>query len=212
MNSCPLCLSTETQPLRFSDGRENYRHCLKCDLRFLVPHLRLSPDQEKERYLQHNNDLNDPHYQNFVRPLFEALVRVIPSGAKGLDYGAGTGPVLSEMFRAHGYEVKLYDPYFWPDVSVLDEKYDFIFACEVVEHFYSPHEEFSRLKKMLVEGGALGFMTALYSSEMNFEEWYYRRDPTHVCFYSERTMHWLSRHLGFEICEVKQGRVITLQS
>lgn len=172
----------------------------------------LSSDQEKDRYLQHNNDVNDLRYQSFVKPLFEELLPLIPRGAKGLDYGAGTGPVLCEMFRSQGFTVRLYDPYFWPDTSVLKEKYDFIFACEVVEHFYSPYQEFSRMKEMLLENGALGIMTALYSSEINFEEWYYRKDPTHVCFYSNQTIEWLFQRFKFKSCKVKQGRVITLQS
>jgi len=29
----------------------------------------------------------------------------------------------------------------------------------------------------------------------NFNEWYYQRDPTHICFWSKSTMRWLANSL-----------------
>jgi hypothetical protein len=33
--------------------------------------------------------------------------------AKGLDFGAGPGPVIATILREQHYKVDLYDPYYW---------------------------------------------------------------------------------------------------
>jgi hypothetical protein len=40
---------------------------------------------------------------------------------------------------------------------------------------------------MLEDNGILAIMTSFLSNIEDFENWYYRRDPTHVVFYSEKT-------------------------
>ena len=89
-----------------------YFHCPKCDLRFLDPQYRLPAHEEEARYRTHNNDVTDPAYQNFVAPLYRAVSARIRSGDSGLDFGAGTGPVLAEMFERGGYPMRRYDPFF----------------------------------------------------------------------------------------------------
>lgn len=92
----------------------------------------------------------------------------------------------------------LYDPFFWPDSTVFEGKFDFITASEVMEHLYSPKMELQRLFAMLRPGGWLGVMTLFYDARIDFAGWHYRRDPTHVAFYSHRTLVWLALQLGFE--------------
>ena len=69
----------------------------------------------------------------------------LPSGAKGLDFGSGPGPALACMLRESGYEVALYDSFYEPDEAVLNDRYDFICATEVVEHLSRPGWELHRL-------------------------------------------------------------------
>lgn len=209
---CPLCSGHELSPIGFSDGTENYFKCETCSLRFLKEELRLDPDEEKARYMQHQNDINDPRYKDFVMPLVSQLKKHIKKGDVGLDFGAGRGPIIAHLLGLDGYKVNLYDPYFWPDSSVLDQTYDFIFACEVIEHVYAPEKELKSLLKLLHSGGVLALMTSLVTTEIDFENWYYRRDPTHVCFYSEETIKWMTHHFGFSRYEIVDQRVISLYS
>jgi hypothetical protein len=127
-----------------------------------------------------------------------------------LDYGAGHQPVLSEHLRALGYTMTIYDPYFWPATEALETSYDFVVACEVAEHFFDPAAEFARLRRLVRPAGALLLNTEIYNDGIEFENWYYRRDPTHVVFYSARTLEWIGRRYGFAEVWVK-GRVASLR-
>ncbi|MDP6959818.1 MAG: class I SAM-dependent methyltransferase, partial [Planctomycetota bacterium] len=84
---------------------------------------------------------------------------LLPSQAKGLDFGSGPGPTLSLLMEESGYEVTLFDPFFAPDRSVLQVCYDFISCSETAEHFSDPRKEFDLFQKLLRPGGVLGVMT-----------------------------------------------------
>lgn len=160
--------------------------------------------------MTHNNDVDDVGYQNFVLPLLLEIKKRQPASARGLDFGAGTGPVLARLLREQGYDVALYDPFFWPDRTVLDSKYDFVFACEVIEHFYRPAAEFPLLHKLLHPGGLLATMTHIFDPTKDFESWYYRRDPTHVSLYSARTFDWIRSAFQFKTVELVGQRIALL--
>ncbi len=209
---CVLCFSRKTSPIKFSDQSEKYFNCEVCDLRFLDPIYYLSPDEERKRYELHENDINDLDYRNFLRPLYDFVCRTQPQGAYGLDYGAGCGPALAQMLKENGYEMELYDPFFWPEKNVLENRYDFIVLSEVAEHFHHPHKEFLLLKKLLRHKGRLGIMTLLYQEGIGFEEWYYRKDPTHVCFYSAQTFNWMMSNFRLKSFNIQSDRLITIES
>jgi Methyltransferase domain len=205
---CPLCSSTDCIRLPVSG---EYSHCAVCDLRFLHPEHRLKSDEESARYASHNNVVDDPEYQKFLQPIFTAITVKISTGARGLDFGAGPGPALAQMFMRHGFPMEIYDPYFWPDTACLNATYDFIVCTEVVEHLYNPLVEFQKLFQLLKPGAHLGLMTLLVEPETDFGNWYYRRDPTHVVFYSRKTFGWLAQHCGFTELSCISERIVTLR-
>lgn len=158
------------------------------------------PKEEKAHYLTHNNDVHDPRFQAFVAPIVTAVLGEVPSGSTGLDYGAGSGPVISHLLGQAGYAMRLYDPYFHPDASALRDPVDFIVCCEVVEHFFRPEEEFERLRGLLRPGGRLYIMTVPIPSPITqeaFSAWFYKNDQTHAFFYSTHTMQWIRERFGF---------------
>jgi SAM-dependent methyltransferase len=207
---CPLCELSDCRPLAAPDHND-FLHCAICDLRFLHPHLRLSPTDEKARYESHQNDLHDPRYRNFLDPLLQAMRSVISPGSRGLDFGAGPGPALAEMLKEVGHFVDVYDPFYWPDSTKLEKQYDFVVASEVIEHLFDPAAEFARLFSLLRPGGYLGLMTLFVEPETDFANWYYRRDPTHVVFYSRQTLQWIASHFGFTELRFVGERVVTLR-
>jgi hypothetical protein len=207
--ACPLCASYESRPLATDAGE--YFHCGECDLRFLHHGARLDAHEEKTRYQSHENQIDDPGYRKFLEPLFHEIGARVRPGAHGLDFGAGPGPALADMFRVANFNVEIYDPYFWPDESKLEQTYDFVVASEVVEHLYSPAEEFARLFSLLKPGGHLGLMTLLVEPHTDFATWYYRRDPTHVVFYSRATFEWIAHRFGFSELSFRGERVVTLR-
>ena len=65
---------------------------------------------------------------------------------------------------------------------------------------------------MLKPGGILAIMTNFYSEEIDFDEWWYQRDPTHVSFYSIKTFEWLSESFNWNILSNNEmDNVIILQ-
>lgn len=195
---CPLCTGGATAPFH-SDGAREYRVCTVCALIFVPAALRLTPLEEVVRYVQHENRRDDPRYVAFLRRLADPLRARLAPGDRGLDFGCGPVPVLGELLTSDGHPTSSYDPVFAPDESLLDESYDFISCSEVVEHLHDPAGVFERFARILRPGGTLGVMTRFYGHEAPFESWWYRRDPTHVCFYREVTMHWIAQRHGWEV-------------
>jgi hypothetical protein len=166
-----------------------------------------SREKEKERYSLHENDVEDKNYQRFVAPIVDSILDSQPKKAQGLDFGAGSGPVIAKLLRDKNYSINLYDPFFYPNTVVLTSTYDFIICCEVMEHFHNPLQEFELLQKLLLPGGSLYCMTELLPKKEIFESWYYKNDPTHVVFYSEKNLNWIHENLGFTNITI-DGRLI----
>lgn len=195
---CPLCGAAKSA-LYHRDRRREYLCCPVCRLVFVPPHYFLSPAAEKAEYDLHRNDSADDGYRRFLSRLCTPMLDLLPSGGCGLDFGSGPGPTLSRMFEEAGYGMKLYDPFYADAPRSLEESYDFITATEVVEHLHRPGEELARLWRCLKEGGYLGMMTKLVHNQQAFGGWHYIHDPTHVCFFSQATWHWLAEHWGAAI-------------
>ena len=195
---CPLCSSKNLSELALVQSK-NYLKCRRCRLVYLDPEHHLDRDSERERYQRHQNSPEDPDYRKFLGRLTEPLIPKLAAGAEGLDYGSGPGPTLSVMFEEQGFPMKIFDPFFAPDIKVLDRTYDFITCTETVEHFRDPAAEFNRLDRLLKAGGWLGIMTEMLESEDRFSDWYYHRDPTHVSFFGWETMDWMASRYRWRV-------------
>jgi hypothetical protein len=191
---CPLCAGAD--PVRwFRDRRRDYLRCNACALVYVPRAQHLDADEERRRYDQHNNDPADPAYRRFLSALCQPMIERLSAGAAGLDYGSGPGPTLSLMFEEAGHPMRIYDPFYADDRAALRQRYDFVTCSEVAEHFAEPGREWKRLIGLLKPGGRLGVMTSLLTPDIDFGRWYYKDDPTHVCFYAPETIAWLAaRH------------------
>lgn len=206
MSSCLLCRSGNVRNF-YKDKHQYFLKCADCSTIFRDPKNFISRKAEFERYLTHNNDINDKGYQNFVAPIVSAVNTDFHSDAVGLDFGAGTGPVIAKLLTASGYKIELYDPFFHPDNKVLNDRYDFIVCCEVIEHFHDPIKEFHLLKSLLKPDGKLYCMTDPYDDKRTFSDWYYKDDPTHVLFYTEENLEYIRASIGFSEMRL-DGRLI----
>ncbi|MDC8003449.1 class I SAM-dependent methyltransferase [Aureisphaera galaxeae] len=203
---CPLCKNTN---IHQREDVAQFLNCSHCGTVFKNPYHFLDLEQEKERYLLHENNVEDPNYQQFVAPIVTAVTQSFPPSSLGLDFGAGTGPVISKLLGDKGYIMKLWDPFFHPDASVLHETYDFIVCCEVIEHFHRPQKEFRLMHKLLRPKGMLFCMSETLPEDSEFSSWYYKNDPTHVVFYSEKNLKWIQEQLNFKNLEIN-GKLIVL--
>ncbi len=177
----------------------------------LDPSHFLSQGKEKEHYDLHQNDINDHAYQNFVSPIVNGVLETYSSTHKGLDFGAGSGPVITHLLVNNEYDIVAYDPYFCSDKKLLEKRYDYIVCCEVMEHFYNPAKEFGLLKSLLLPNGTLYCKTKLYNPTINFTTWWYKNDPTHVFFYSNNTLLWIKNQYKFESVTINDA-IITFKN
>lgn len=145
--------------------------------------------------------MSDAGYRRFLSRVADPLLTRLQPRSAGLDYGCGPGPALAAMLEEAGHAVTLYDPFYAPDMAVLERQYDFVTCTEVAEHFHDPAAEFGRLDTLLRPGGWLAVMTCFHTDDARFEGWQYRKDPTHVVFYREETMRWLAGRHGWH-CEI----------
>jgi SAM-dependent methyltransferase len=198
--ACPVCRAPASEAFVRVAGRRYWR-CGACEARFLDPGQLPSRQEEYAHYRHHENDPNDPRYRHFLAKLAEPLLCRLAPGSRGLDYGCGPGPALAAMLREAGHDVALHDPFFCPDPEALERTYDFITCTEVAEHFHDPATEFERLDAMLRPGGWLAIMTGFQTDDARFADWYYRRDPTHVVFYRERTLRTIAARHSWT-CEI----------
>jgi SAM-dependent methyltransferase len=202
---CPLCRGLGD--LYYNQPNRKFYLCRRCSGLF-VPSVFLPDSQkEKDRYLEHNNDVNDPGYRSFVMPMVHAVMKEFGAENTGLDFGAGTGPVVSTILKENNYQVELYDPFFYPHIHLLEKTYDFVISCEVIEHFFKPREEFQLMKSLLKPNGKLFCMTGLYNNSIDFSNWHYKNDFTHVFIYQRETMEWIHENIGFSGMNI-QGNLI----
>jgi len=199
---CRLCGAPETSLLLTDPERLGGRRYFRCPVcRMIAVGQDDLPDlaTERERYLQHNNEVDDPDYRAFLSRLWVHVRKPLKKGAIGLDYGAGPGPALVAMMREDGFVADGYDPIFGPRPELLERTYDFVVCTETAEHMHRPGDEFFRLDGLIRPGGLLGVMTAFVPDLERFESWYYRRDPTHVAFYSSETMEWIAGRMNWRL-------------
>ena len=200
MQDCVVCESKLTKPFNTSDNLL-YWHCSSCEVIFLDSKHHIDATSEKERYLEHENIIEDIGYRDFLSKLINPLKEKLYSGSCGLDFGCGHGPALADILNKDGFEIDLYDPFFYPNKKIFSKTYDFITCTETAEHFFSPKKEFDSLNSLLKSKGWLGVMTCFLTERKAFDKWYYRRDPTHVVFYAKKTFEVIGKQRGWK-CEI----------
>lgn len=202
---CLLCQSPRTDVFRVvKKPARTYHRCCQCDLLFMDPSERLSAEEEKARYDFHENK-DTPGYRTFLAPVLEEIARfrqkkgLCPSQVKILDFGCGPTAFLERLLREQAFEAASYDPFYFPDPSLLQQEYDVITSTEVWEHLHHPRTDLTLLTQILKPSGLLAVMTSSPPGKEAFPDWPYRRDLTHVTFYSEISMKWIAGHFGLEL-------------
>ncbi len=193
---CPLCFLGETEPFGDYDAR-TYLHCPRCRLIFVPEPFWPTLEEERARYDSHQNAPGDIGYTSFLEKLAAPMAGRLPPGARGLDYGCGPQPVLCRLMASRGLPAQPYDPCYFPEMP--GSSFDFITSTETFEHFRRPAEELRRLHTLLRPGGLLGLMTAFWEEATFRNNWHYRRDFTHLCFYRRETMDWIGEAFGLDI-------------
>ena len=207
LEDCPLCKSRDITLFIHAESRD-YLYCKYCDLVYVPSIYFLSSEDEKAKYDNHQNSPQNQGYRDFLNRLLQPLCKLISKNAYGLDFGSGPGPTLSIIMKEQGYEMDIYDYFYHNDPNIFEKTYDFITTTEVIEHLHHPYEEILKLWGLLNNGGVLGIMTAFRPSDDEFSTWYYKRDLTHVRFFTQNSFKYLADKLNAELIVPKSGVVI----
>ncbi|HOZ29465.1 MAG TPA: class I SAM-dependent methyltransferase [Bacteroidales bacterium] len=192
-----------------SASEREFNICTNCELIFADKEYHLPPDEEKKRYTFHNNNIENKGYVDFLNQIILPARQLMPSRSQCLDYGCGPNPVLAKILHSYGTICDYYDPYFFPELNT-DKKYDIVFASECFEHFFNPAKEIENIIRVLSPNGILAIMTEFWKDEKPFSEWYYIKDPTHVCFYHLKTFDHICKNFGLVQKYTDNFRVVLL--
>jgi len=208
--SCPLCSGgmIEFEFHQILHHRDFYL-CKSCDLSFVDRKQLLSEDDEKSRYDFHQNDIRTVGYEKFLRRLINPIKEKFAFDAKGLDFGSGPYPMLIEIMNEEGFDnIISYDAIYDPNISVFDNTYDFITACEVLEHVYKLEFELKRIIKSLNIGADLVVSTGVKQPGADITKWHYIHDDTHINLFSLKTFEFMAQKYQLKISKLEKALVI----
>lgn len=198
---CPLCHNSDFKPWAPETSPAVYLKCAICHFVWLIPEQRPTAARQAERYREHHNLADDPPYQKYLGRLVDRVKPHLTPGQRGIDYGSGPVEGMRALMEPQGWLVASYDPDFFPGLGAFKEPVQFILCNEAAEHFFEPAEDFRRFAQLLPQGGILGLRTECLPEESAFAKWWYRKDDTHICFYSTQTFQWLAARDGWRILE-----------
>ena len=207
---CSLCESSKTE-IWTAEGR-SYCSCNSCGLVRVLPEFFPDREEEKKRYLHHNNTLENKGYVEYLENFMaSAIFPFVKRGSRILDFGSGPVPVLASLLEKKGYNAVPFDPYFYPGKEWKKEIFDSVVSVEVFEHLKNPWKAIKEISRVLLNGGILAVRTLLHNGDRNsFVSWWYIKDFTHITFYREKTFDFIAEISGFRILEIKNGCEIIL--
>jgi SAM-dependent methyltransferase len=154
-----------------------------------------------------------------VRPL-------LPSGNRGriLELGFGRGLMLRQFldagYEVHGIEAGMLDVEIDPevrgratlhfgraeDIDLPRDHFDLVYGIHVIEHLSDPQSVFDKLARALAPGGRFYFVTPNAESmglEIFGDAWWNLEDPTHLNFFSGRSLTMMLQKAGFHDVRVE---------
>lgn len=209
MPACPLCRDAGSFRATETPDRRSCLLCGRCRLIFVRPEFRPDRREEEARYRLHDSGPDNEGYLTFLRQAVEPALPYLAAGMHGLDFGCGPGPAIASLLEPDGIRCEKYDPFFFPDPP--RGPFDFIFATECFEHFFSPAQEIARISRLLKPGAVLTVMTEKWTTPELFPRWHYAGDRTHVSFYHERTFTFICDRFGFSPLNSTGPRVMVMR-
>jgi len=205
-NHCPLC--NNIGKLFYKSKKRLFYQCENCYGIFIDKDLKPNQEIEKSRYEKHQNNSQDEGYQNFVSPITSSILKSFTIKDIGLDFGSGKDSAISKILEDNKFNIKKYDPFFYNNLNLLKKKYNYIACCEVIEHFHNPKKEFTLLKELLAPKAKLYCMTSIYNETIDFANWWYKNDITHIFIYHKKTLKWIEKEFGFSDSVINKNLII----
>ncbi len=211
--ACKIC-SHKTRVIIDTKSNTSYYSCNFCDFISLDHTHLLSRAEEESRYRQHNNTLENEGYVSMLRKFITTYIIPYQASIKtALDFGCGSNPVLASLLQEEGIAVDTYDKFFSRNEVYINRKYDLITSTEVFEHLKEPIDSFKLLRGLLNENGILAIMTMFHpNDDKKFQDWWYRRDKTHISFYTLNTIRHLANTFDMNLIHYDEKNACILQA
>ncbi len=206
---CKLCRSGNCYHFAKDSSRE-YVRCDNCTLVFVQKKDILSSIEEKSRYALHDNTIGNRDYVNYLNTFADNLTHIPVPNPKILDFGSGENSILTNILVNKGIDCIAYDPLYDIGNNTLNSTYDIIIMCEVIEHLKNIQKEVSLLSKLLSEIGYILIRTELLQDNMDFTDWWYTKDPTHINFFSAASIKAFGELLGKKTVYSGNNNIIIL--
>lgn len=208
---CKIC-DNETDIFDDPQLHKSYFACSKCLCIGLNPSHYLSLEKEQGQYSHHQNSLENQGYVQMFEDFLDYFWNDLPFNQNSLDFGSGPTPVLAELLSRRNVNVDCYDKFYQPLKCFENKAYDFITSTEVFEHLDDPISTLTLLGQHLRPKGLLAIMTLFHQNDQaHFLTWWYRRDPTHIIFYTPKTLEVLAEKCGFTVIKTDGKRIAVLQ-
>lgn len=206
--NCKIC-GSPTRKFYDQQFDDDFYYCEVCEFIAKDESKILDVKVEKSKYDAHQNTFENEGYVNMFRGFLDKTVMpYITEGRDGLDFGSGPGPVLSELLsKEYGYDMTIYDLFYAPDTAYKNKQYDLLTCTEVVEHLKEPLDYFKHFESLVKSGGTIGIMTLWHpTDDEKFCDWHYRRDKTHISFFTPKTMAKIAELVGMELLYADEKR------
>jgi len=212
MHLCKVCRAS-SQIIKDRKKNLHYYRCESCGFVSLDECFMIDRELEKKQYDQHNNGFESEGYvQMFEDFIEEAISSYLRNIETALDFGSGPGPVLSELLKRRGLEVDIYDLYFSPEKVYESKSYDLITSTEVFEHLAKPFDVLEMLVEHINPNGYLAIMTKFPpKDDQAFLAWWYRRDPTHISFFTPKSFELMAGKVGLKVLKIVNENIVVFQ-
>ena len=212
MNLCKICYSL-TSSIEDVKKELSYYRCCSCGFISLDDTQRVNEKQEKKQYDLHENSLENEGYvqmfEDFIELSISPYMKTIQTA---LDFGSGPTPVFSELLKRRGLEVDIYDLFYAPKKIYETKSYDLISSTEVFEHLSKPLDVLEILSKHLNPQGYIVLMTKFPPKEDDdFLNWWYRRDPTHISFFTPKSFEIMADKVGLKLLKTINTNIAIFQ-
>ena len=199
--TCKIC-GTDTKEIYHKNLKASYFQCSACEFISKDENAIISSEEELKIYDYHNNSIEDEKYVAYFKDFIDHSIMPHFEGEKsGLDFGSGPSPVLAMiMERDYGFDMDIYDLFYSPEKTYKKKQYNLITCTEVIEHLKEPLSYFRLFKELLDDKGTLAIMTLFHSNnDVDFQDWAYVRDKSHISFYTPKTLETIADLTGLRL-------------
>ncbi len=227
---CIFCDRLNNQIVIQENGYKGIK-CYECGLIYISPRPKV---EEIIKLYSHGTANASPESHisaSFVKRLYAkhhlAKIKMFIKKGTMLEIGAGAGYFLDEarkeLFEVYGIELNSVQAEFMRnklgipcEESLLDvtlyggKKYDIIYHCDVISHFYNPISEFHKINNILNKNGLVIFETGNLG---DVRKEYYKhftkfQYPDHLFFFSENNLLEVLRRTGFELVKIYKYSIL----